>query len=127
MRPAMRGSNHRAGGVLALAGSVLLSAAAAACGSPPPARVAPPTAAPTVAITPNPHLTEPATADQIFTAIRVGDLPLAVTNATTGGPNSPVIKRINAQVGNWPLVITEYRSGATLRDALKWDPSGGPK
>lgn len=122
----MGGSNRRAPSVLAIAVSLMLSAAVAACGSPPPASVAPPSAAPSVAVITDPHLSEPATADQIFTAIRTADLPLAVTNATAGGPSSPMIKQINAQVANWPLIITQYRSGAALRDALKWDPSRGP-
>jgi hypothetical protein len=126
MRPAMRGSNHRAVGVLALA-IAALTAVAAACGSAAPPSVGPPTPPPTPVVTPDPHLTEPATADQIFKAIRVGKLPLSVNNATAGGPNSPVIKQINAQIANWPLIITEYRSGAVLRDILKWDPTAAPK
>jgi hypothetical protein len=104
-----------------------MSVIAAACGSSAPPSVAPPTSAPTPVITPDPHLTEPATADQIFNAIRVGKLPLSVNNATAGGPDSPVVKQINAQVANWPLIITQYRSATALRDALKWDPAGGPQ
>ena len=124
----MRGSNHRAGGVLAPATGLILSVVIAACGataaqpSPPPA-----TPVPTPVITPDPHLTEPATADEIFNAIRVGDLPLSVNNATAGGPNAPVIKRINAQVANWPLVITQYRTSSQLRELVAWDPAAGPK
>jgi hypothetical protein len=127
MRPAMRVSNHRTGGVLALAIAVGLSAVVAACGSAPAATPAAPTPVPTPVITPDPHLTEPATADQIFNAIRVGKLPLSVNNATAGDPNSPVVKQINAQIANWPLIITEFRNGTTLREQLKWDPSKGPK
>ena len=128
MRPAMRGSNHRARGTLALAAIVAMSAAVAACGtSAAESSVAPPTAPPTPAITPDPHLTEPATADQIFNAIRRGDLPLTVNNATAGDPSSPVIKQINAAVGNWPLIISEYRSSSLLRDTIGWDPAAEPK
>ena len=128
MRPAMRGSNHRARGVLALAAIVAMSAAVAACGtSAAESSVVPPTAPPTPAITPDPHLTEPATADQIFNAIRRGDLPLTVNNATAGDPSSPVIKQINAAVGNWPLIISEYRSSSLLRDTIGWDPAAEPK
>ena len=124
----MRGSNHRAGGVLALAVIVALSAAVAACGT----SAAQPSAGqasvpPTPAITPDPHLTEPATADQIFNAIRRGDLQLTVNNATAGDPSSPVIKTINAAIANWPLIISEYRSSSVLRDATGWDPAAGPK
>ena len=99
--------------------SALLSASLAACGGQPPASAAAPTALPTPMITPDPHLSEPVTADQIFTAIRVAKLPLSVNNATTGLPGDPIIKQINAQVANWPLVITQYRSSSVLRNALK--------
>jgi hypothetical protein len=128
MPPAMRGSNHCVRGTLALAMLIALSSAVAACGSSAPPSVAPPTVAPTPVITPDPHLTEPATADQIWKAISVrGKLPLSVNNASTGAPGSPIIKQINAQIANWPLIITEYRSSQVLRDALKWDPTAGPK
>jgi len=128
MPPAMRGSNHRVRGTHALAILIALSSAVAACGSSaPPSAAAAATVAPTPVITPDPHLTEPATADQIFNAIRVGKLPLSVNNASAGAPGAPIIKQINAQIANWPLIITEYRSSQVLRDALKWDPTAGPK
>jgi hypothetical protein len=98
---------------------------ATACGSPP-ASLAPPTPSPTPVITPDPHLVEPATADQIFGAIRVGDLPLLVNNATGGDPSSPIAKRINAAIGDWPLVITEFRTSALLRSTILWDPKRPP-
>jgi hypothetical protein len=123
----MRGSNHRVRGALAFAVLIALSSTAAACGSSAPPSVAPPTVAPTPVITPDPHLTGTATADQIFNAIRVGKLPLSVNNASAGGPGAPIIKQINAQIANWPLVITQYRSSQVLRDALKWNPTAGPK
>jgi hypothetical protein len=119
----MRVSNHavRAGVALVIVTLVLTG-----CSSTPPS-TAPVTPRPTQAITPDPHLTEPATADQIFTAIRGGDLPLSVNNATAGDPSSPVVKRINADIGNWPLVISEFRSSAALREATGWDPSQPPQ
>ena len=119
----MRVSNHvvRAGVAL-----VTLALALCACSSPAPS-AAPASARPTSAITPDPHLTEPATADQVFTAIRVGDLPLSVNNATAGDPNSPIIKRINADIGNWPLVISEFRSSAALRESTGWDAATPPR
>jgi hypothetical protein len=124
----MRGSNHRAGGVFTLAATVVLSAAVAACGTsaaqPSAAAVSAP---PMAAVTPDPHLTEPATADQIFNAIRRGDLPLTVNNATAGNPSSPVVKTINAAVANWPLIISEYRSSSVLRETILWDPAAGAK
>ncbi|HET9345609.1 MAG TPA: hypothetical protein VFO05_07900 [Candidatus Limnocylindrales bacterium] len=124
----MRGSNHRAGWVRALAAIVVMSTAVAACGtSAAEPSAAPPTAPPTPAITPDPHLSEPATADQIFNAIRVGDLPLTVNNAVAGDASSPVVKQINAAVANWPLIISEYRSSSLLRDSIGWDPAAGPR
>jgi hypothetical protein len=81
---------------------------------------------PTPVITPDPHLSEPATADELFTAIRSGGLPLSVNNATAGDATSPLIKRINAQIGNWPLIISEYRSSAALRAVTKWDAAQAP-
>jgi hypothetical protein len=98
----------------------------AGCSSAPPSS-APATARPAPAITPDPHLTEPATADEVFTAIRVGDLPLTVNNATSGDPNSPIVKRINADIGNWPLVISEFRSSAALRETTGWDGAAPPE
>lgn len=97
--------------------------AVAACAGPAPSSPPPVTPPPTPVITPDPHLTEPATADEIFNAIRVGKLPLAVNNATAGDPNSPIVKRINADIGNWPLIITQFRSSELLRSTLKWEGS----
>ena len=112
----MRVSNHRARRILALAPVLVVFATVAACGSTPaPSVAASPTAIPTPVITPDPHLSEPATADQIFNAIRRGDLPLSVNNATAGAANAPMVKQINAQVANWPLIITEFRNAALLR------------
>lgn len=124
----MRVSNHKRRGILAVAPLIALSAIAAACGSSPaPSVAASPTVAPTPVITPDPHLTEPATADEIFNAIRKGDLPLSVNNATAGAPNDPLVKKINAQIANWPLIISEYRNSAVLRQQLGWNPANGVK
>jgi hypothetical protein len=97
-----------------------------ACASAAPSSAPPPTVAPTPVITPNPHLTDPATADAIFSAIRSAGLPLSTSNAFAGAPNAAVVKRINAAVDNWPLIITQYKDTATLRAAVKWDPSKPP-
>lgn len=115
----MRLSNHRARRAVVAA---LLPAVLVACGGPA-ASSPPPSARPTPVVTPDPHLTEPATADELFGAIRLGDLPLSVNNATAGLAGDPLVKRINADVGNWPLVISEFRSAAALRETTGWDPS----
>lgn len=96
-----------------------------ACGSTQ-ASVAPSSPPPTPKITPNPHLTDPATADQIFRAIGSAGLPLTASNASTGGPNSPMVKRINAAFAGWPLIITQFQTGPALRAAVKWDPGKPP-
>lgn len=117
----MRSSNRRALRGVGLA--AILAGVLVACGSTTPSQPPAATAVPTPAITPDPHLVEPATADDIFSAIRVGKLPLSVNNATTGMATSPIVKRINADIGNWPLIISQYRSSEILRKTLKWDGS----
>jgi len=109
--------------VLVTAGLALMLTA---CAASVPSSAPSPTVAPTPVITPNPHLTDPATADAIFSAIRSAGLPLSTSNAFAGAPNAPVVKRINAAVDNWPLIITQYQNMATLRAAVKWDPSKPP-
>jgi hypothetical protein len=118
----MRFSNHVA---RLAAGAAVAITIATGCGSPPAAPSSP-SLRPTPVVTPDPHLTEPATADQIFGAIRVGDLPLLVNNATGGDPASPIAKKINAAIGDWPLVISEYRTSALLRSTTNWNPATPP-
>jgi hypothetical protein len=120
----MRSSNHSSLRLVTVLAAVVI--ALAACASPAPSSAPPVTPRPTPVITPDPHLTEPATADEIFNAIRVGKLQLAVNNATAGDPNSPVVKRINATIANWPLIITQFRSSELLRETMKWDPATPP-
>lgn len=123
----MRSSNqflNRLIGLLAVL--AVVATGVAACAGAAPSSAPPVTPRPTPVITPDPHLTEPASADEIFSAIRVGKLPLSVNNATAGDPNSPVVKRINATIGNWPLIISEFRTSALLRETLKWNPANPP-
>jgi hypothetical protein len=121
----MRFSNHAARLAAGAAGAAVAITLATGCSSPPAASSAP-SARPTPVVTPDPHLTEPATADQVFGAIRMGDLPLLVNNATAGGPASPIVKQINAAIADWPLVISEYRTSALLRETTLWDPAIPP-
>jgi hypothetical protein len=88
----------------------------AACSSPPAASVAP-TPAPTPVVTPDPHLAEPVTADQVFRALGAAKLGMTANNASAGG-NPDIVKLINADIGSWPLRIVEYRSSAALAKAL---------
>lgn len=43
---------------------------------------------------------------------------MTANNASAGGNNPDVVKLINAEIGSWPLRITEYRSAAALAKAL---------
>ena len=97
----------------------------AACGQTA-AQSAPPTPIPTPVITPDPHLTEPVTADQVFRILGSAKLGMKANNATLGGGNPEILKVINADIGNWPLRITEYRSSAALRKDLGWKAGAAP-
>lgn len=107
-----------------LVGFVALSIAlaSAACASPPPS--ATPTPTPTPLVTPDPHLPDPTTADDVFLAIGAQGLRLSANNATTG--TGGLVKRINASFGGWPLTISEYVSRAALDQQLDWSADGVP-
>jgi hypothetical protein len=109
-----------------LAASILMALVLTACGASAPSASPPPTPAPTPSPTPDPHLADPATADAIFNSVRLAGLPLSITNAVGGDATSPMVKRINAAIDNWPLVITQFKSSATLRATVKWDPTKQP-
>ena len=117
----MRLSNHRV--PRRTLATATLALVLTACSSAVPSVAPSPTVAPTPVITPDPHLTEPATADAIFIAITSAGMPLSGTNAIGGDPNSPIVKRINATLESWPLMIIQYKNSATLRAAAKWDPT----
>ena len=97
----------------------------AACSSPPPPSAAP-TAAPTPVVTPDPHLTEPVTADAIYLDFGKGGVAITATNANLGQGNPDIVKQINATLKGWPLRITQYRSSAVLVRALDWKPGQPP-
>jgi hypothetical protein len=132
----MRHSNHLArengqrdraprlpGAVLSLVGLVLLVLIVAGCG-PAAASSPSPTPLPTPAVTPDPHLAAPVTADQILNALSAGHLTVYANNAT-GGP-SPIVKRINADLNGWPLRITAYTTAASSRQAKPWKAGTPP-
>jgi hypothetical protein len=127
----MRHSNHagrgrglpfRAASAVAL---VITSLLLSACGSAPAGSSVPSTA-PTPLVTPDPHLKEPVTADQIFRALGAAKLGIVANNANAGGGNPDIVKQINADIGSWPLRIIEYKSSAALAKALKWVPGSAP-
>lgn len=118
LAPGRRLSTGRAGSVISL-----LTALVVACGgssTPTPA----PSAAATPVITPDPHLSEPVTADRIFIAL--GAAKLGITANTASAGTGTVVKLIDAEIGNWPLRITQYSSSAVLRRTLAWKPGQPP-
>jgi hypothetical protein len=122
----MRHSNHagRASRLSILAVGVF-AMIVVGCG---PAAVAsvPSLPPPTPVVTPDPHLFEPVTADQIFLALAKAKLGLVTTNANLGNGNPDIVKQINADIGSWPLRITQYRSSAALTRALGWKSGEAP-
>jgi hypothetical protein len=95
------------------------------CGSTA-APSAPPSVQPTPVITPDPHLAEPVTADKIFIVLGSAKLGISANNASADTGDPVVVKQINAEIGNWPLRITQYSSSAMLRKTLSWKPGGKP-
>src|SRR5205823_340740 len=95
------------------------------CGSAA-APSASPAVAPTPVVTPDPHLKDPVTADQIYTVLAEAKLGVVPNNANLGHGNPLVVKQINADLGNWPLRITQYRSAADLKTALAWKSGVAP-
>jgi hypothetical protein len=94
-----------------------------ACG-PTAAAPSSPTPLPTPVITPDPHLTGPITADQVFGIIKASQLIVYATNATEGP--APIVKRINADLDGWQLRITAYSSAALLQRSETWKPGTAP-
>ena len=122
----MRYSNHTGRGVrLPIWAAGLLALIVVGC-TPAVVASAPPTAEPTPVVTPDPHLREPVTADQVFRALSAARLGMIANNANSGGGNPDIVKLINADVGSWPLRITEYRSAAVLTRALDWTSGVAP-
>jgi hypothetical protein len=96
---------------------------AAGCGQSQAATATPsPVAVPLV--TPDPHLAEPVTADQIYYAIAAGKMNLRPSNATVD--QASIVKRIDSDLEGWPLRITAYRSAALLQKAKPWKAGQAP-
>lgn len=114
--------NHvRRAVTVACSALVVVALLVGACGPATPS--ATPTGAPTPVVTPDPHLPDPTTADDVFLALGRQGLRLTASNATTG--SGGLVKRINASFGGWPLIISEYASSAALAAATDW-PAGEP-
>lgn len=117
--PATRGARRLAVGLIVAAGLF------GACGEAAPSS-APPVARATPVVTPNPHLAEPATADQVFLGLARAGLRLTANNADAGAPDSGLVKRINATFLGWPFAVSQFESSSKLRDVLDWAEAGAP-
>lgn len=127
MRHSNRSARTRTRSTLAAGALALgITLAVVACGSsaaPTPA----PSVLPTPVITPDPHLREPVTADQIYVVLAAARLGMTCPNATLGDGNPAIVKQINCTVHGWPLRITQYQSGAALNRTLDWVNGQAPK
>lgn len=120
---AMRISSFR--GIRTLAVVVAsLAITVAACGEAP-ASVAP-TVRATPVVTPDPHLPDPATADQVWRGLGAAGLRMTANNATSGGADAGLVKRINATYLGWPLNLSEFRSSVALAETTAWEPGEAP-
>jgi hypothetical protein len=96
----------------------------AACGDAPPS--ASPTVAPTPVVTPNPHLVDPASAQDVFSGLGRQGLKITPNTAVTGSGGGAVVTRINATYLGWPLDVTQYRTSADLAKAAAWAAGEAP-
>ena len=96
-----------------------------ACAEAPPSSV-PATPRPTPLITADPHLGDPATADDVFRGLARAGLRMTANNADKGGEGSALVKRINATYLGWPLAVSEFRTTAALAKITDWAEDGKP-
>lgn len=112
---ALRGSRLR---VVLPVTLVLAGIVAAACSTPPAAPSLTP--APTPLVTPNPHLVDPATAQDVFNGLGREGLKITPNTANAGSDGGAVVTRINGTYLGWPLLVTQFRTAADLAKAAKW-------
>ena len=113
--PSLRGLGAQASSV---ALGAIVAVVLAACGSAPPSPV--PTVRPTPIVTPDPHLPDPTTADAVYRGLGASGLRITANNATAGGENADLVKRINATYLGWPLNVSEFRSSRALAKGTIW-------
>jgi hypothetical protein len=101
-----------------------MAIAAAACGGAAPS--AAPSASPTPVVTPNPHLADPATAQEVFYALGREGLKITPNTASTGTGGAGIVTRISATYQGWPLDVTQYRTSADLAKAVVWAAGEAP-
>lgn len=101
-----------------------IAVAAVACGESAPS--AAPSARPTPLVTPDPHLSDPTTLEDVWRGLGSAGLRMTANNATAGGADSDLVKRINATYLGWPLNVSQYRSSIALARATEWTPGEPP-
>jgi hypothetical protein len=118
----MRRSNRRIPRIttaVALALATFASGCAAPASTPPPSQVAAPV------VTPDPHLAEPASVDQLYTLVATAGIKITPNTASTGAHGEP-IKRIVGTYSDWPIVLSQYSSGKVLKTEARFDPAVPP-
>jgi hypothetical protein len=103
---------------------VLAGILATACSSP----VAVPSASPrpTPLVTPNPHLGDPATAQDVYNGLGREGLRITPNTANSGSDGGAVITRINATYLGWPLDVIQFRTADDLAKAANWKAGEAP-
>ena len=75
--------------------------------------------------TPDPHLSEPVEVDDMFRALTAAGLRIVPNNAGSD-PSGEPLKRINATLEGWPLVLSGYSSSAALVAATGFTDGAQP-
>jgi hypothetical protein len=96
-----------------------------ACGGEAPAGSLLPGVTPVASSTPDPHMTEPASVDEVIRKLAIAGLRITPNNATSGRDGEPV-KSVNATFEGWPLSISQYTSAEALKTKSTFDPEKGP-
>ena len=117
MRRSNRGST--------VAAFALVVGLVAACG-PGGTGAGSPSPQPTPLITPDPHLAEPASVDDVYRELAKAGLRITANTATIG-TDGVTVKRINATYASWPLIMTEYKSTNALQLAARFDSGQPPR
>lgn len=111
-----------------LAPIIAIGLVVTACGSATstPSAVATPvrTAAPTA--TPDPHLTVPATLEDVYRELQRAGLSMVANTAGTGKKGKEPLRDLVATYEGWPLIISEYSSAKALAKAKKWKAGKKP-
>lgn len=113
-RPALRRSL-----VIALMAATVAACSAGATATPVPTPV------PTPVVTPDPHLVEPAAADEVYRKLTAAGLRIT-PNSASSAPGHEPLKRINATFEGWPLILSEFSSAGALAKAAGVDRGAEP-